>query len=372
MVMVMLVPAATLTVQTYEPEAPVWSGRFSMGAAETSPPGRMLRRTVPVAPCHERAAGWHWVIEAGVLMVAAEAAAANTTAPAAAEEILTILKDERGVVRGARARCSEVGYRDMMEKERVDGCLYGGSHIYSRRKATEGGGKGRGGGASEGKRRAAERARRQYSNPSHCPGAVAQEAQAQAQIEVQGCAAAARQNQRGTDGHERGRSVGQLYIGHCSRVNAQHSLGRMVATAAREGARGGKGRSPRLQTQPRRPSRPGGHRRGEARRKCWKLQRSPSEMSRAGPRYCDRATAPSGIPIQFQSRHTQAQAPAGTREPCPKHAACPEGAQERGRVQGGPLSILTGPRPMLDLPSFLVCRFGGDRETSAANCRCPV
>lgn len=145
MVMVMLVPAATLTVQTYEPEAPVWSGRFSMGAAETSPPGRMLRRTVPVAPCHERAAGWHWVIEAGVLMVAAEAAAANTTAPAAAaEEILTILKDERGVVRGARARCSEVGYRDMMEKERVDGCSYGGSHIYSRRKATEGGGKGRG------------------------------------------------------------------------------------------------------------------------------------------------------------------------------------------------------------------------------------
>lgn len=140
----------------------------------------------------------------------------------------------------------------------------------------------------------------------------------------------------------------------------------------RGGEGGGKGRSPRLQTQPRRPSRPGGHRRGEARRKCWKLQRSPSEMSRAGPRYCDRATAPSGIPIQFQSRHTQAQAPAGTREPCPKHAVCPEGAQERGRVQGCPLSILAGPRPMLDLPSFLVCRFGGDRETSAANCRCAV
>lgn len=120
MVMVMLVPAAMLTVQTYEPEAPVWSGRFSMGAAETSPPGRMLRRTVPVAPCHERAAGWHWVIEAGVLMVAAEAAAANTTAPAAAEEILTILKDEKGVVRGARARCSPQG-REAREGQAAQG-----------------------------------------------------------------------------------------------------------------------------------------------------------------------------------------------------------------------------------------------------------
>lgn len=45
-----------------------------------------------MAPDHWREVGWHWVMEAGVLMVAAlTAAAASTTAPAA-EAILTILK----------------------------------------------------------------------------------------------------------------------------------------------------------------------------------------------------------------------------------------------------------------------------------------
>lgn len=59
MVMVMLVPEGMLTVQTKLPEAPVWSGSWAMGAAETSPAGRTARRTVPVALAHWRAAGWH-------------------------------------------------------------------------------------------------------------------------------------------------------------------------------------------------------------------------------------------------------------------------------------------------------------------------
>lgn len=93
MVMVMLVPAATLTVQTYEPEAPDWLGRVRMGAAETWPAGRTLRRTVPTALFHWSAAGSHSVSEGGELMVGwAATAAARTTAPAAAVAILTILK----------------------------------------------------------------------------------------------------------------------------------------------------------------------------------------------------------------------------------------------------------------------------------------
>ena len=68
-----------------------------MGAAETWPAGRMKRRTVPVAEDHCRAAGWHWVIEGGVLMVGRAAAAeASTRAPAAAEAILTILNEKWG------------------------------------------------------------------------------------------------------------------------------------------------------------------------------------------------------------------------------------------------------------------------------------
>ncbi len=112
-------------------------------------------------------------------------------------------------------------------------------------------------------------------------------------------------------------------------------------------------------------------RRGEAKVLETAAEPKRDEQGRAQVLRSRNCAAPSGIPIQFQSRHTQAQAPAGIREPCPKHAACPERAQERGRVQGGRcrswLALVRSsifPRPR--------CAVGGDRETSAANCRCPV
>lgn len=138
MEMVMLVPLATLTVQTYEPEAPDWSGRFSIGAAETWPAGRIAMRTAPVAPVHCRAAGWHWVIEGGVLMVAWPAtAAAKTTAPAAAEAILTILTEKRSVStkrekereRMQRMHTGEIEEGEVGGNRRMDGEV--GAGIYT-------------------------------------------------------------------------------------------------------------------------------------------------------------------------------------------------------------------------------------------------
>ncbi len=53
---------------------------------------------MPWALLQERAVGWHWMSEAGELIEGwAATAAARTTAPAAAEAILTILKDVEGV-----------------------------------------------------------------------------------------------------------------------------------------------------------------------------------------------------------------------------------------------------------------------------------
>ncbi len=182
--------------------------------------------------------------------------------------------------------------------------------------------------------------------------------QAQAQIEVQAHAQQRHaEHKRGRSGQERGRSVGQLYIGHCSRVNAQHSLGRMVATAAR-GGRGARGaRHACKRSQDGRADRGPQARRGEAKVLETAAEPKRDEQGRAQVLRSRNCAAPSGIPIQFnRDTHRRRRRPAPRAVPktrrLPRKSA--GGAREGPRR---PLSILARPRPKLDLPSSAVCRW---------------